>query len=66
MVILSSDLESIGHGHFIMYLARPKLYFYFNFLFHNFFDLKNIYLNNKFVDQGYKTEKLLTALNKLN
>ncbi len=27
-----------------------------------FFYLKNIYLNNKFVYQGYKTEKLLTAL----
>ncbi len=24
-----------------------------------FFLLKNIYLTNKFVDQGYKTEKLL-------
>ncbi len=35
------------------------LYFFY------FFYLKNIYLNNKFVDQGYKTEKLLTALNKL-
>ncbi len=36
-----------------------KKYIYF------FLNLKNIYLNNKFVDQGYKTEKLLTALNKL-
>ncbi len=27
----------------------------------HFFLLKNIYLNNKFVDQGYKTEKLFTV-----
>ncbi len=29
------------------------------------FYVKYIYLNNTFVDQGCKTEKLLTALNKL-
>ncbi len=28
--------------------------------------LKNIYLNNKFVDQGYKTEKLLTSFEQIS
>ncbi len=40
-----------------LYLCQINIFY--------FFYLKNIYLNNKFVEQGYNAEKLLTALNKL-
>ncbi len=50
----------------LIQIALPPFCHWFQYhFFFFFFYLKNIYLNNKFVDQGYKTEKLLTALNKL-